>query len=119
MLCYFYCLLLQSDKFLKAVASTEVSYDLIRHTANKLKNVAVFLLAAYYPTDELEANAPTDLNLLLCLDVPAVRDLTPLPTSRPKDHLIRFSYCQFQFASFLANLSLLPEAINVLSMSCK
>ncbi|KAL5964907.1 Protein SERAC1 [Taenia solium] len=108
----------KSNGFLNAVAQEEVSLELVQHTVGKLENVAIYLLAAYFPADGLEASAASDLNLLRCLEVPAARDLTPFPSSRPKDHLIRFGHCQFQFASFLANLSVLPEAVATLSQPC-
>ncbi|CDS42779.1 protein serac1 [Echinococcus multilocularis] len=108
----------KSNGFLNAVAPEEVSSELVQHTIGKLENMAIYLLAAYFPADGLEASAASDLNLLRCLEVPAAHDLTPFPCSRPKDHLIRFGYCQFQFASFLANLSLLPEAVATLSQPC-
>lgn len=109
----------QSNEFLNAVAQEEVSLELVQHTVGKLENVAIYLLSAYFPADGLEASAASDLNLLRCLEVPAARDLTPFPSSRPKDHLIRFGHCQFQFASFLANLSVLPEAVATLSQPCR
>uniref|UniRef100_A0A5K3EFT4 Uncharacterized protein n=1 Tax=Mesocestoides corti TaxID=53468 RepID=A0A5K3EFT4_MESCO len=100
--------------FLKSISPSNVSLDLLQHTVSKLENTAVFLLASCFQMDALEA-ATSDLDLLMCLDVPAVRDLTPFPSFKPKDHLIKFAYCQYQFASFLANLSVVPEAVAALS----
>ncbi|VDM33945.1 unnamed protein product [Hydatigera taeniaeformis] len=108
----------KSNDFLNAVAQAEVSLELVQHAVEKLENVAIYLLAAYFPVDGLVASTASDLNLLRCLEVPASRDITPFPSSKPKDHLVRFGYCQFQFASFLANLSLLPEAVDTLSQPC-
>ncbi|KAL5110798.1 Protein SERAC1 [Taenia crassiceps] len=108
----------KSNGFLNALVQEEVSLELVQQTVGKLENVAIYLLAAYFPADGLEASVASDLNLLRCLEVPAARDLTPFPSSPPKDHLIRFGHCQFQFASFLANLSVLPEAVTTLSQPC-
>ncbi|KAM3185527.1 hypothetical protein ACTXT7_006168 [Hymenolepis weldensis] len=116
----FYC---KSNEFLKAVAPANVSLEFVQHSLDKLENVAIYLLATYFPVDELEeasargGSCSDRLNLLLCLDVPATRDITPFPAFRPKkDHLIRFGYCQYQFASFLAYLSIIPESVETLSL---
>ncbi|VDO13751.1 unnamed protein product [Rodentolepis nana] len=116
----FYC---KSNEFLKAVAPANISLDFVQHAMDKLENVAICLLATYFPVDVLEeayalgSSCSDRLNLLLCLDVPAVRDITPFPAFRPKkDHLIRFGYCQYQFASFLAYLSIMPGSVETLSL---
>ncbi|VUZ40464.1 unnamed protein product [Hymenolepis diminuta] len=116
----FYC---KSNEFLKAVAPANISLEFVQHSLDKLENVAIYLLATYFPVDELEeasargGSCSDRLNLLLCLDVPATRDITPFPAFRPKkDHLIRFGYCQYQFASFLAYLSIIPESVETLSL---
>ncbi|KAM7537525.1 hypothetical protein Aperf_G00000061806 [Anoplocephala perfoliata] len=112
------------NDFLKAVAPASVSSDFVQHAIDKLENVAACLLSTYFPMDELDeassrgGSFSDNLNLLLCLDVPATRD-TLLPAPRlKKDQLVRFGYCQYQFASFLAYLSMMPESVETLSLPC-
>lgn len=110
----------QFDTFLKAISPSDTCDDLLKHTTGKLENAAIHLLATCYTPSHLDCLdlATSDLDILLCLDVPAARDLTPFPLPRPKDQLIKFGYCQFQFASFLAHLSVIPEAASTLGHPC-
>ncbi|VDN23190.1 unnamed protein product [Dibothriocephalus latus] len=61
------------------------------------------------------AEFSSDLNLLMCLDAPPTYGSPVLPSLPQTDQFRQFAYCQLQFASFLSNLSVLPESVPLLS----